>query len=90
MYFVVFKLNLSQLIDTSTHNQANILDLIFTCDELIYTITFHPHKAFSLCSDHYAITFDIYLETSLPRQIKSCQYVYDYTTILKNLKFSGC
>ena len=77
---LVFKLNLSLLVDISTHNQGNIFILIFTCDEeLIHTITVYPHETFSLCLDHYAITFDISLETSLPGQINSYQYVHDYT-----------
>ena len=54
---LVFKLNLSQLVDMPTHNQGNILDLIFTNDEeLFHAITVHPHEAFPLCSDHYPIT----------------------------------
>ena len=77
---LVFKLNLSQLVDMPTHNQGNILDLIFTNDEeLFHTITVHPHEAFPLCSDHYPITFDISHGASLPKQFNTCQYVYDYT-----------
>jgi len=63
---LIFNLNLTQLVDKSTHNCGNILDLVITNIEdnisslLIHLADFIPFK-----SDHFPITFSLNTQSSL-------------------------
>ena len=73
MQTIVDEFFLEQLIDTSTHQDGNILDLIFTnnkdllhsfsCDETIYSDHYHVH-----CKSNYTTEHPIKQEFSLPRE----------------------
>ena len=73
MQTIVDEFFLEQLIDTSTHQDGNILDLIFTnnkdllhsfsCDETIYSDHYHVH-----CKSNYTTGHPIKQEFSAPRE----------------------
>ena len=75
---MAFNLNLSQLIDSPTHIQGNILDLILTnAEELIHSVMVHSCESFPIHSDHYPITFK--LSYSSYASSNKCHYIYDYS-----------
>ena len=73
MQTIVDEFFLEQLIDTSTHQDGNTLDLIFTnnkdllhsfsCDETIYSDHYHVH-----CKSNYTTEHPIKQEFSAPRE----------------------
>ena len=75
---LVFHLNLSQLVECSTHSHGNILDLIFTNkDDLIDNVIVQSHKAHFISSDHNIVSFDLSLPNHLPINGVP-HYVFDY------------
>ena len=60
---LVFNLNLVQIINEPTHIHRNILDLVFTTDDIITSLLVHSSTSLPIISDHFAITFS--LNTSL-------------------------
>ena len=56
----VFQYNLFQMIESPTHIQGNVLDLILTNDlELVTDLVILPHQSQVISSDHLMITFSI-------------------------------
>ena len=56
----VFQYNLFQMIESPTHIQGNVLDLILTNDlELVTDLVVLPHQSQVISSDHLMITFSV-------------------------------
>ena len=76
---IVFDLNLTQLIDQSTHINGNILDLILTnAENLVHNVSVHSTPPFLISSDHFLITFDIASALSTHSKIP-LQTFWNYT-----------
>ena len=51
---LVFDLNLSQLVDSPTHRQGNVLNLVLTnIDDSIHSLTVYNNNRQFISSDHY-------------------------------------
>ena len=75
----MFELNLSQLINSSTHVKGNTLDLIITNSyEFVSNVLIDKIGKFSLNSDHYPINFS-YTSTPLPSPCPIPFRIYDYS-----------
>ena len=74
---LVFDLNLSQLVDSSTHRQGNILDLVLTnIKDSIHSLTVLNRDHQLISFDHYPITFVLSHSVISPTQ-NSPTYFYD-------------
>ena len=74
---LIFDLNLSQLVDSSTHRQGNILDLVLTnIEDSIHSLTVLNRNHQLISSDHYPITF--VLSHSVISPHNSPTYFYDF------------
>jgi len=77
---LIFNLNLTQLVDKSTQNCGNIVDLVITNIEdnisllLIHSADFIPFK-----SDHFPITFSLNTQSSLLLNKTSSYYMFNYS-----------
>jgi len=74
----VIKLNLLQLIESSTHIHGSILDLLLTnTDDIIQHVVVLPHNISPIQSNHYLITFTISVSLHLMSNGVP-HYIYDY------------
>ena len=76
---LIFDLNFSQLVDSSTHCKGNILDLVLTnTQEIIYNLSIIPEQLQPFPSDHFIISFSIDTSTTyFPKETP--KYVLDYS-----------
>lgn len=72
---LVFRYNLTQLVDYPTHNKGNILDLVFVKGELVEDIVIGEQN---LRSDHYSISFKMRAHNDQGGSSKS-RIVFDYS-----------
>ena len=95
---VVFDLNLSQLVDSSTHKQGNILNLVLTnIEDSIHSLTVLNRNHQLISSDHYPITFVLSHSVISPTHNPPI-YFYDFSKgdyeglshFLANCDFSDC
>ena len=66
------------MINEPMHVHRNILDLVFTTDDIITSLSVHSSTSLPIISDHFAITFS--LNTSLLASPNvSPFYVFNYS-----------
>jgi len=78
---LIFQYNYTQLVESATHVQGNILDLIITnCDESIDNLHIHSVDNPLLKSDHYPVTFNLDMPRNCSFTTESDSfYIFDYS-----------
>ena len=75
---LMFQFNLSQLVSSPTHIGGNTLDLVITnSDNLISSLTVHPHNHSSIVTDHYLIYFTVPLCSVKHKKVPST-FIYNF------------
>jgi len=78
----VYDLNFTQHINTATHIQGNILDLILadTDDDFISNVIVYPYNNQPIRSDHFLISFEI-CHDAHNQSRSNPKYIYDYSKV---------
>ena len=96
---LIFDLNLSQLVESSTHHKGNILDLLLTnSEDRIKDVSILPQEFLPFSSDHYMVTFSLSIIYALHIPKLHPNYVLNYSktdfeglcSYLLDIDFSSC
>ena len=92
----IFDSNLTQLVESPTYTEGNILDIVLTKSNIVHDV-YVDMSDYSITSDHHIVTFKMDLSVQRYRKHTS-RYVFDYKnadmnnflSYMLDCDFSGC